>query len=142
MAEIAECTTCQLIITKIPFIPLRRTLFPVSSPLVPSPSQRQNRVHLSRMLEFSYASLLPSEMHRYAARLPARSRSCISCHEDSGLHRRRRLDKLVCLSVSTHASTNTYGVEGGREGNWLRWAGSSAPKASDDGAKAQKNNRP
>ena len=62
MAEIAECTACQLIITKIPFIPLRRTLFPVSSP--PQASESCS--------PFTHAGILPpSEMQRYAARLPA-----------------------------------------------------------------------
>ena len=56
----------------------------------------------------------------------------------SGPHR-RRLDKLVCLSVSTHASVNTYGVDGRKEGE-LAAADSSAPKAND--AKSPKNNRP
>ena len=61
MAEIAECTVCQLIITKIPFIPLRRTLFPVSSPQASESCS-----------PFTHAGILPpSEMHRYAARLPA-----------------------------------------------------------------------
>ena len=78
-----------------------------------------------------------SEMHRYVARRPlARSRSCIACHEDrGGLHRRRRrrLDKLVCLSVSTHASMNTYGVDRGREGRKEGSGGQfcSSPKAND-----------
>ena len=62
-------------------------------------------------------------------------------NEDSGLHRRRRLDKLVCLSVSTHASMNTYGVAAWREGREEgRGIGSGADKAN--GAKSQKNNRP
>ena len=115
MTEIAECTACQLIITNIPLIPPQRTLFPVSSPPL-----------AGVVFVFTFHACWNSppyvsgpkciDMRR--ARSLARSRNALLVtNEDSGLHRRRRLDKLVCLSVSTHASMNTYGVAGrGREG--------------------------
>ena len=116
MTEIAECTACQLIITKNPLIPLQRTLSLLSPPLL-----------AGVVFTFHACWNSPpygSEMHRYVVR--ARARTLARAHalpvtktgHGSGPHR-RRLDKLVCLSVSTHASVNTYGVDGRKEGRGI-----------------------
>ena len=113
MTEIAECTACQLIITNIPLIPPQRTLFPVSSPLLSSPPLA------GVVFVFTFHACWNSPPYVSGPKCidmrRTRSRNALLVtNEDSGLHRRRRLDKLVCLSVSTHASMNTYGVAGGK----------------------------